>query len=125
MGDFGTYQIVFFFLICLPASLPSAFSAFNQPFVVGQPPHHCRVPPGREDLLPHTQDDAIDNCLQFNQTQVDLLGRQFARSNVSLIPCQDGWVYDNSTYTDTLVTEVSFPSSFSLSSTWSVTARTG
>lgn len=28
VGDYGTYQLVFFFIICLPASLPSAFSGF-------------------------------------------------------------------------------------------------
>lgn len=52
MGDFGIYQTVLFFLICLPASLPSAFSAFNQPFVVGEPVHNCKFPTNREDLKP-------------------------------------------------------------------------
>ncbi|PAV81376.1 hypothetical protein WR25_09358 [Diploscapter pachys] len=56
VGDFGPYQIISFFILCLPASLPSAFSAFNQPFVVGSPLHKCRLPNGNEDLRPKSND---------------------------------------------------------------------
>lgn len=111
VGDFGTYQIVFFFIICLPASLPSAFSAFNQPFIVGSPPHECRLPHGRGDLKPHSSDQNVLRCFQYNQTELDFY-RSFTsapietfRNELGLIPCQSGWIYDNSTYTDSLVTE--------------------
>ncbi|CAJ0593624.1 unnamed protein product [Cylicocyclus nassatus] len=111
VGDFGPYQILFFFIICLPASLPSAFSAFNQPFVVGSPPHHCRLPYARDDLRPITNDERVLSCLQYNQTEVDYW-RSFTsapietyRDQISLVPCQMGWEYDNTTYTDSLVTE--------------------
>ncbi|KAL6729558.1 hypothetical protein Aduo_000602 [Ancylostoma duodenale] len=111
VGDFGPYQILFFFIICLPASLPSAFSAFNQPFVVGSPPHHCRLPHDREDLRPKTDDQKVISCFQYNQTQVDAY-RSFTsapidtyREHIDLVPCQMGWEYDNTTYTDSLVTE--------------------
>uniref|UniRef100_A0A7I4XUY6 MFS domain-containing protein n=1 Tax=Haemonchus contortus TaxID=6289 RepID=A0A7I4XUY6_HAECO len=111
VGDFGPYQIVFFFLICLPASLPSAFSAFNQPFVVGSPPHQCRLPSGRDDLKPQDADMELSKCFQYNQTQVDFyrsftsLPIQSYSDEISLVPCQSGWQFDNSTYTDSLVTE--------------------
>ncbi|VDL73445.1 unnamed protein product [Nippostrongylus brasiliensis] len=111
VGDFGTYQIVFFFIICLPASLPSAFSAFNQPFVVGSPSHHCKLPPGRNDLKPHGSDEGKQRCFHYNQSDVDFY-RSFTsapietfRSEIGLVPCQFGWEYDNTTYTDSLVTE--------------------
>jgi len=42
VGDFGPYQWLMYFLICLPASVPSAFSAFNQVFVAATPSHKCR-----------------------------------------------------------------------------------
>uniref|UniRef100_A0A915PXC4 Major facilitator superfamily (MFS) profile domain-containing protein n=1 Tax=Setaria digitata TaxID=48799 RepID=A0A915PXC4_9BILA len=115
VGDFGPFQITLFFVICLPASLPSAFSAFNQPFVVGQPAHRCRLPEGRDDLTPlsdyATEDDM--SCRQYNATEVDLfrnLGINISNKkeylkNLSLISCQLGWIYDNSVYIDTLVTE--------------------
>ncbi|KAK6022572.1 hypothetical protein OSTOST_11717, partial [Ostertagia ostertagi] len=81
VGDFGPYQILFFFIICLPASLPSAFSAFNQPFVVGSPPHQCRLPPGRDDLKPQDTDPDVLKCFQYNQTQVDFY-RSFTSSPI-------------------------------------------
>ncbi|KAK5965056.1 Organic cation transporter 1 [Trichostrongylus colubriformis] len=111
VGEFGPYQILFFFIICLPASIPSAFSAFNQPFVVGSPPHNCRLPPGRDDLKPQDADPDLSKCYQYNQTQVDFY-RSFTsspissyRDEISLVPCQTGWEFDNSTYSDSLVTE--------------------
>ncbi|VDK27978.1 unnamed protein product [Gongylonema pulchrum] len=110
VGDFGPFQIILFFLICLPASLPSAFSAFNQPFVVGQPAHRCRLPEGREDLNPEEM-----SCQQYSADEIDFIWNSTADvdnmrklwGNLKLIPCQMGWIYDNSTYIDTLVTEVS------------------
>lgn len=33
----------------------------------------------------------------------DILNRS---KEVELVPCQNGWVYDNTTYTDSIVTEV-------------------
>ncbi|CAD6197049.1 unnamed protein product [Caenorhabditis auriculariae] len=89
VGDFGPYQIVFFFVICLPASLPSAFSAFNQPFVVGAPAHKCHLPDGAEFLRPETDDPVSDH--------------------LSVVPCEMGWDYANDTYLDSLVTEIRPP----------------
>lgn len=57
------------------------------------------------------------SCRQYNATEVDELlnssitlnnEKEFLR-NLQLIPCQMGWIYENSTYIDTLVTEVGFP----------------
>uniref|UniRef100_A0A0R3RKW8 MFS domain-containing protein n=1 Tax=Elaeophora elaphi TaxID=1147741 RepID=A0A0R3RKW8_9BILA len=117
VGDFGPFQITLFFMICLPASLPSAFSAFNQPFVVGQPNHRCRLPEGREDLSPIDEFATPEemSCRQYNATELDLFwnstidnntinDKNYLR-NLSLISCQIGWIYDNSVYIDSLVTE--------------------
>lgn len=59
------------------------------------------------------------NCQQYNATEVDLFlnsnasnsisDKKFLR-NLKLISCQIGWIYDNSVYIDTLVTEVFFTS---------------
>ncbi|CAI4229980.1 unnamed protein product [Auanema sp. JU1783] len=112
VGDFGFYQILFFFIMCLPASIPSAFSAFNQPFVVGSPSHHCRVPDDQQYLLPSSNDSKISSCFQYNETEVSRFKsfttapfETYYKDEVSLIPCQNGWIYDNSTYLDSLVTE--------------------
>ncbi|KAM3720876.1 Organic cation transporter [Dirofilaria immitis] len=115
VGDFGPFQITLFFLICLPASIPSAFSAFNQPFVVGQPNHRCRLPEGREDLRPISEFATPEevSCQQYNATEIDLfsnfnetiINEKKYLKNLSLIPCQLGWIYDDNVYIDTLVTE--------------------
>ncbi|VDK84968.1 unnamed protein product, partial [Onchocerca ochengi] len=115
VGDFGPFQITLFFIICLPATIPSAFSAFNQPFVVGQPDHRCRLPEGREDLSPINEFATLEQmtCQQYNATEVDLFwnssidfkNKTKYLKNLSLISCQQGWIYDNSVYIDTLVTE--------------------
>ncbi|CAB3407895.1 unnamed protein product [Caenorhabditis bovis] len=111
VGDYGFYQIMFFFIICLPASLPSAFSAFNQPFVVGSPPHICHIPPGKDYLKPLTTDEKILKCKQYNETQINMFRGVTSApvdtysDRLDLIPCQHGWDYDNSTYVTSLVTE--------------------
>uniref|UniRef100_A0A914VRE5 Major facilitator superfamily (MFS) profile domain-containing protein n=1 Tax=Plectus sambesii TaxID=2011161 RepID=A0A914VRE5_9BILA len=91
VGDFGRYQIWLFFLICLPASLPSAWSAFNQPFVVASPAHHCRLTADEEN---RTMSLPLRSCFQYNSS-----------TEATMVPCQNGWVYDRSTYKETIVTE--------------------
>lgn len=44
VGEFGRYQQLLIFLICLPACIPCGFHAFNQLFMAPMPPHWCRVP---------------------------------------------------------------------------------
>lgn len=44
VGEFGRYQKLLIFLICLPACIPCGFHAFNQLFMSPVPPHWCRVP---------------------------------------------------------------------------------
>lgn len=57
------------------------------------------------------------SCQQYNATEVDqfwnsstnhINRKEYLRKNLSLISCQIGWIYDNSIYIDTLVTEVFF-----------------
>lgn len=113
VGDFGAYQIILFFLICLPANIPSAFSAFNQPFVVGLPEHQCRLPNSRPELAPIKELATEEqlHCKQYNSSYIlELLNltesdRREAFKHIPLIPCQSGWIYDNSTYIETLATE--------------------
>ncbi|CAH1998802.1 unnamed protein product [Acanthoscelides obtectus] len=44
VGEFGTYQKLMLWLVCLPACFPCGFGAFNQLFMADVPKHWCRVP---------------------------------------------------------------------------------
>lgn len=44
VGEFGKYQKLMLWLVCLPACFPCGFCAFNQLFMAEVPPHWCEVP---------------------------------------------------------------------------------
>lgn len=44
VGEFGRYQKLLVWLVCLPACIPCGFCAFNQLFMAGVPIHWCYVP---------------------------------------------------------------------------------
>lgn len=44
VGEFGRYQKLMLWLICLPACIPCGFGAFNQLFMTDVPPHWCAIP---------------------------------------------------------------------------------
>lgn len=119
VGDFGQYQLVMYFLICLPASIPSAWTAFNQGFVAAVPLHWCRVPEleGRNLSIvdrinytaPLTREHKFSQCYQYNLNYSEFDFNTFNHvypPNVTQIPCQNGYEYDHSTYDSTIVTEV-------------------
>jgi hypothetical protein len=44
VGEFGRYQKLLVWLVCLPACIPCGFCAFNQLFMADVPNHWCYVP---------------------------------------------------------------------------------
>lgn len=45
IGEFGRYQKLLLWLICLPACIPCGFGAFNQLFMTDMPTDYwCRMP---------------------------------------------------------------------------------
>lgn len=44
IGEFGRYQKLLLWLVCLPACVPCGFCAFNQLFMADVPDHWCLVP---------------------------------------------------------------------------------
>lgn len=43
VGEFGRYQKLLVWLVCLPACIPCGFCAFNQLFMADVPNHWCYV----------------------------------------------------------------------------------
>ena len=44
VGEMGRYQLGLYLLMCIPATLPAAFLAFNQVFLSATPTHWCKEP---------------------------------------------------------------------------------
>ena len=43
-GDWGKYQHLLLWLVCLPACIPCGFAAFNQVFMDRMPNAWCKIP---------------------------------------------------------------------------------
>jgi hypothetical protein len=43
VGEFGRYQKLLMWFVCLPACIPCGFCAFNQLFMADVPDHWCYV----------------------------------------------------------------------------------
>lgn len=137
IGQFGRYQKLLLWLICLPACIPCGFCAFNQLFMADTPHDFwCRVPAldalnisaeQRRNLsLPFDEFTgrysqctryAIDWATLVNSTELDewstlsTLDAELMPSNgTSSWPtesCLDGWVYNRSVVSSSIVIDVS------------------
>lgn len=129
LGAEGRYQTVLYYLICIPATIPAAFLAFNQVFLSATPAHWCRVPQLEAANWTLAQRKAVsipfvqgkyDECSMYNLNYTAVAGWFQERgggeelhrlwlevNNASTGPCQYGWEYDKTDYEATLVTEVS------------------
>lgn len=131
LGAEGRYQTVLYYLLCIPATVPAAFLAFNQVFLSATPGHWCQIPElanltvdYRKSLgIPH-DGTKYSSCsmyhVDFSQVlpEVILAGNWPSNTTLPLLPvansawpvtnCLHGWEYDKTQYDATLVTEVSW-----------------
>ena len=121
VGAEGRYQTVLYYLLCIPATIPAAFAAFNQVFLSASPAHWCAVPAlsglsqaQRKALAIPIEGEKYSECSMYHVNYTGLL-LKMTSDNGSLAadptwrvgPCLYGWEYDTSEYDATLVTEVS------------------
>ncbi|XP_028130359.2 carcinine transporter isoform X1 [Diabrotica virgifera virgifera] len=117
VGEFGTYQKLMLWLVCLPACFPCGFGAFNQLFMADVPDHWCKVP----GLLEFTEEEQRNISIPFNNnsfskceryavnwTQLledsgDSLEGIFVNTSWPVEKCLDGWVYDLSEVSSSIV----------------------
>lgn len=124
IGDFGRYQKMVYYFLCIPASLPAVFLSFNQVFLSASPDHWCHLPElestnltveeRRQLSVPREQRDGalvFSRCSQYaaNWSQVlSDVDEWPPQTNASwpTVPCQYGWEYDKTYYDRTLVTDL-------------------
>lgn len=121
INGFGRFQFrTVFLMVVARVTLPFHFLLNN--FIAFIPSHHCDVDSlddggvfsnlsRTERLLvsmPRQQDGAPDSCQMFTEPQYRLLFNTYNVTGLSSVPCQNGWVYDNSVVESSLATEVSY-----------------
>ena len=130
VGAEGRYQTVLYYLLCIPATVPAAFLAFNQVFLSATPAHRCHVPELANLTLDQRKAISIpingakySDCtmLNINYTEIlknNVLTGQWSSETDQLLPpslpvpdpkwpvtnCLNGWEYDTTQYDATLVT---------------------
>lgn len=121
-GGFGKYQLwIIFLTIWARATLPLNYLLNN--FISAVPSHHCNVDSlddgglfrnlSQDEKLrvsiPLRQDGRPESCVMYAEPQYHLLLQNSSNAtNLATVPCQQGWVYDNSTIRDSSVTQVNF-----------------
>lgn len=119
INGFGPFQIAMLILVSVPRLvLPCHFLLNN--FIAGVPPHHCDISTLDDGTLfrnltqeqrltvsiPVQGDGIPKSCEVFARPQLQLLSNSSNSTDLPTVQCQSGWVYDNSTFTSTIATEV-------------------
>uniref|UniRef100_A0A672G5K8 Solute carrier family 22 member 7-like n=1 Tax=Salarias fasciatus TaxID=181472 RepID=A0A672G5K8_SALFA len=114
----GRFQIMIIVLSFLGRfTLPCHFMLSN--FVSAVPSHHCDTSSlddggmfmnlsQAERLIvsvPLEQDGTPSSCRMFPEPQYHLLLNSSNVTDVATVPCQNGWVYDNSTFKSTITSQ--------------------
>ncbi|XP_061585643.1 solute carrier family 22 member 7-like [Cololabis saira] len=118
INGFGRFQVTLFLLQASSRfTLPCHFLLNN--FMAAVPSHHCDIRTledgevfGNLSLqqklaagIPAEQDGTLSSCQMFTQPQLQYLSGSNSSEEVDTVTCENGWVYDNSTFKSTLATE--------------------
>uniref|UniRef100_A0A8C3F374 Uncharacterized protein n=1 Tax=Chrysemys picta bellii TaxID=8478 RepID=A0A8C3F374_CHRPI len=125
VGGTGHFQIIYAILLALPVFMLASHNLL-QNFTAATSEHHCHVhininntpytnltgKLAAKDLLrvsiPMDSNLQPENCHRFVTMQWQLLDSNATITNLTKLetePCADGWVYDKSIFTNTILTE--------------------
>uniref|UniRef100_A0A8C3XQT4 Major facilitator superfamily (MFS) profile domain-containing protein n=1 Tax=Chelydra serpentina TaxID=8475 RepID=A0A8C3XQT4_CHESE len=125
VGSMGRFQIIHVTLLVLPILLMASHNIL-QNFTAATPGHHCHIAivanytcdDNLTDLLycqellkiaiPVDGNQHPEKCLRFISAQWQLLDPNATITNETEMdtePCMDGWIYDKSVFTSTIITE--------------------
>ncbi|XP_046676522.1 carcinine transporter [Homalodisca vitripennis] len=118
IGEFGCYQKLLLWLVCLPACIPCGFCAFNQLFMADTPDHWCLEPElmeypreRRKQLaIPYDETDngTYSKCSRYNVNWTQLL-LEYDIDDLSpntswpVTTCLYGWEFDTSIVSSSIV----------------------
>lgn len=132
VGSFGLYQKLVICFVLLPALIPCAFHAYSQLFIAARPNHWCHITELESWVNEPIYTDFIKDisipleirdgklrhskCEMYtrNYTQIrDMLAQRtplsYVRSSIeqinTTVPCTNGWNYDSSIFTSTVISE--------------------
>ncbi|KAM4603357.1 solute carrier family 22 member 7-like [Polymixia lowei] len=118
VDGFGRFQLRIIFLLVIPRlTLPLHFLLNN--FIAEVPAHHCNLSSldnvgvfGNLTLeerlavgIPVQEDGTPSSCQMFEEPQYQLLFNSANITDLPVVQCQNGWVYDNTTFKSTLATQ--------------------
>ncbi|KAJ8250502.1 hypothetical protein COCON_G00224240 [Conger conger] len=118
IDGFGRFQIILLANIFVARfALPCHFLVNN--FVAATTDHRCNIG-GLDDgevfrnltqdhrlkvSIPVQEDGTLSSCKMFMEPQFHLLLNSSNATEIPAVPCQHGWVYDNSTFSSTIASE--------------------
>ncbi|XP_056140270.1 organic cation/carnitine transporter 2 [Lampris incognitus] len=121
LGEWGPFQRSVFFFLCL-SIIPNGFSGLSIVFLGDTPSHRCLIP-AHANLSAAWRNSSIpveesggglvpSSCFRYKLDAIEgfserglIPGVDVNLSDVQREGCLDGWEYDRSTYTSTIVTE--------------------
>ncbi|XP_040002544.1 solute carrier family 22 member 7-like [Xiphias gladius] len=118
VNGYGKFQLGMIVMMVIPrVTLPFHFLLNN--FIAAVPSHHCDIGSlddggifrnlSQEQRLvvgiPVQEDGTPSSCHMFTEPQYHLLLNYSNVTDLPTVPCQNGWVYDNTTFKSTLATE--------------------
>ncbi|KAM6940202.1 solute carrier family 22 member 6-B-like [Xenentodon cancila] len=118
INGFGRFQMTLFLLQAFSRiTLPCHFLLNN--FMAAVPSHHCNirnledggvfgnlsVPQKLAAGIPAEQDGTLSSCRMFTKPKFQYLSGSNSSEEADTVTCENGWVYDNSTFKSTLATE--------------------
>lgn len=112
VGEFGRYQKLLLWLICLPACFPCGFCAFNQLFMTETPNHWCKIPQisnlTKEELhnvfIPKINNTYL-KCERYAVNWSDPYEIDSINSSWPTEACLDGWEFEGELFSS-IVTDV-------------------
>ncbi|KAM8939740.1 solute carrier family 22 member 6-A-like [Pelodytes ibericus] len=113
IGGFGRFQMLNSAMLLLPM-LFMACHNFLQNFTAAVPAHRCKLPLLDNDtteygtahfltFLPVDENQKPKTCLRYKEAYFEIWTNTSTHNSTE--PCEDGWVYDKSVFSSTIVTE--------------------